>query len=396
MSDWSSKVAPLEQRPFQQWLRRRKKQQARTGRRRKQRNQLLRGNQRAVHGERTQIETALQNLWTTTNCKFTLNYNFGADGNEGEFMSTTSTGSADANRPQLPSGRYYRGVTKVGSKWQAQIASCGVNRYLGRFDTVQAAARAYDLAAREFDGNNTRCNYKNEQEVAEDAKGEIHSNEGPAEEEEEADEGNDASLDVACNGENQRLMAQEVAIPDLHNLLKSTGAKQESNSDIGVGHQANAQKYLVTAHVQQYVETYFRMGLELDKISSEHIQRQLEEVLHCDLAVHTQLISCVLQSEVAQKQAASQPKRELELNMKEHRKLVACVREYMHKSSRMGLEVDKMTGEEVQQQLEKILHCGFAAHRQLIQESTVCMQVCRFSEPYAISSALCSRRNGSK
>jgi hypothetical protein len=274
-------------------------------------------------------------------------------------------------------------VTKVGSKWQAQIASCGVNRYLGRFDTVQAAARAYDLAAREFDGNSTRCNYKNEEEVAEDAKGEIQANEvmgdqggvhGAAD---AANAGEETALaDLACNGANTCLMAQEVTQSYLQELLKANHGTQGGSADAnglhGI-HETNSKQQLVAAHVQEYMDTYCRMGGGVDNVSSVEVQRHLEEVLHCDLTEHAQLISHVLQKITAPKLSTVQPKQEL--HTKEHRKLVACVREYIDKSSRMGLEVDKMSGEEIQRQLEKMLRCELAVHGKLIRESAFCMQV---------------------
>lgn len=41
----------------------------------------------------------------------------------------------------------YKGVTKHGEKWVAQITVKGVHKYLGTFETPELAAEFYDLAA---------------------------------------------------------------------------------------------------------------------------------------------------------------------------------------------------------------------------------------------------------
>jgi hypothetical protein len=66
-----------------------------------------------------------------------------------------------ANSPSRPdSSSRYKGVTfdKKTGRWQAQIAVENKRRWLGRYDTELEAAMAYDLAAREFQGEYARPN----------------------------------------------------------------------------------------------------------------------------------------------------------------------------------------------------------------------------------------------
>lgn len=46
----------------------------------------------------------------------------------------------------------FRGVRKRNKKWAAQIACDGTLKHLGTFDTAEAAAEAYDVAAQELHG----------------------------------------------------------------------------------------------------------------------------------------------------------------------------------------------------------------------------------------------------
>ena len=53
-------------------------------------------------------------------------------------------------RKDNPSG--YRGVTRSGKKWRAQIKVNGTRRGLGSFNSIEDAATAYAIAARELHG----------------------------------------------------------------------------------------------------------------------------------------------------------------------------------------------------------------------------------------------------
>ena len=55
----------------------------------------------------------------------------------------------------------YKGVTwhKRAGKWMARIMSCGRLKHLGYFTTPEAAALAYDKAAKELHGDFARLNF---------------------------------------------------------------------------------------------------------------------------------------------------------------------------------------------------------------------------------------------
>ena len=58
-----------------------------------------------------------------------------------------------ANRGPSRSGcSTYKGVSRSGKRWQAQIQVGSHNKHLGRFADQESAARAYDRAARELNG----------------------------------------------------------------------------------------------------------------------------------------------------------------------------------------------------------------------------------------------------
>lgn len=53
----------------------------------------------------------------------------------------------------------YKGVAQTGGKYEARIWNEGKREFLGRFATVEEAARAYDARARELFGELARHNF---------------------------------------------------------------------------------------------------------------------------------------------------------------------------------------------------------------------------------------------
>jgi hypothetical protein len=61
-----------------------------------------------------------------------------------------------------PSSSQYKGVTRRKHGWEATIRTDGGPRYLGSCSTEEAAARAYDDAARTHHGEFARLNFPDE------------------------------------------------------------------------------------------------------------------------------------------------------------------------------------------------------------------------------------------
>lgn len=53
----------------------------------------------------------------------------------------------------------FRGVTRVDGKWHAQMGYNRKTLNLGRYETEEEAARAYDAKARELHGDKARLNF---------------------------------------------------------------------------------------------------------------------------------------------------------------------------------------------------------------------------------------------
>lgn len=59
-------------------------------------------------------------------------------------------------------GKKYKGITFAKNRWLAQIVVAGKYYYLGRFKVAEDAARAYDRAAREMQGECAYLNFPDE------------------------------------------------------------------------------------------------------------------------------------------------------------------------------------------------------------------------------------------
>lgn len=78
-------------------------------------------------------------------------------------VATPTQNNANRSKKKTPGTSRYKGVDFHAGKWRARVKVNGVQRSLGHFSTAEAAARAYDEAARQTHGAFARCNF---QEVA--------------------------------------------------------------------------------------------------------------------------------------------------------------------------------------------------------------------------------------
>eukprot|EP00963_Diacronema_lutheri_P007646 scaffold662_cov364-Pavlova_lutheri.AAC.3 len=84
---------------------------------------------------------------------------------------------AARNLTLLKTKKTFRGVYKDKGGWEAKISLGGIKKYLGRYDTAEDAAKAWDTAALKYRGPSTTLNFpqeskagKSEEPVAEAAK----------------------------------------------------------------------------------------------------------------------------------------------------------------------------------------------------------------------------------
>lgn len=83
----------------------------------------------------------------------------GLDCRRGNLRAATRTQNSMNRGRQANNTSGYKGVSRAGSKWGAYLKIDGRTRQIGRFDTPEAAAYAYDEAAAKHHGEFARLNF---------------------------------------------------------------------------------------------------------------------------------------------------------------------------------------------------------------------------------------------
>lgn len=83
----------------------------------------------------------------------------GLDNRRANLRPATKSTNAANSRIRSDNTSGYRGVTRRGRRWVAQITHAGTHHYLGIFVTPEEGARAYDAAALEHFGEFARLNF---------------------------------------------------------------------------------------------------------------------------------------------------------------------------------------------------------------------------------------------